>query len=35
MFHVITEEPSQYVQSDSAFASKNLKFAGQMSDVRR
>ena len=35
MFHVITEEPSQHVWSDSAFASQNLKFAAQMFDDRR
>ena len=32
MFHVTTVEPSQHVRSDSAFASQNLKFAGQMSN---
>ena len=31
-FHIITEEPSQHVWLDLAFASKNLKFSGQMSD---
>ena len=35
MFHVITEELSQHVRSDAAFASQNLKFDGQMSDDRR
>ena len=35
MFHVIMEELSQHVQSASAFASQNLKFAGQMSDDQR
>ena len=29
------EELSQHVQSASAFASQNLKFAGQMSDDQR
>ena len=34
MFHVITEELSQHVRSDSAFANQNLKFDGQMSNDR-
>ena len=29
MFHVITEELSEHVRSDSALASQNLKFDGQ------
>ena len=35
IFHVITEELGQHVRSDSAFASQNLKFPGQISDNRR
>jgi len=31
----MTEEPSQHVRSDSAFASQNLKFAGEMSNDQR
>ena len=34
-FHIITEEPSQHVRSDSAFASQKLKFAGQSNNVRQ
>ena len=34
VYHIITEELGRPVQSDLAFASQNLKFAGQMSDDR-
>ena len=27
VFHIMIEEPSQRIQSDSAFASQNLKFS--------
>ena len=35
VFHILSEELSQHVRSDSAFASQNLKVAGQVSDDRR